>query len=231
MRLFCSSNQEFLESSLEPVRMVLSDPPWGAGVQNKGTPYVFEDPPEMRDEIINRLVGYSVRCAKVALVACDDRWLPDWHIAFRANGWTSSTIVCESALGNPGKKRWPIKHYYWVAAHAGEYPEVFNVEALPLEERRARLGSGEVKRVAGVIRTTMSNTDPERVIGWQAQKPVWLLESFIEAYTQPGETVCDPFTGTGSTGIAAHQKGREFIGYEQNEQSFQMAWERLSAIR
>lgn len=46
------------------------------------------------------------------------------------------------------------------------------------------------------------------------QKPVSLLAELIRGFSLPGQTVCDPFVGSGSTGVAALQEGRNFIGSE-----------------
>lgn len=46
------------------------------------------------------------------------------------------------------------------------------------------------------------------------QKPLECLSPLIESLTQPGDTVLDPFAGSGSTLLAAQQLGRRFIGVE-----------------
>lgn len=46
------------------------------------------------------------------------------------------------------------------------------------------------------------------------QKPVSLLGPLVEAFTQPGELVLDPFAGSGSTLVAAWQLGRDALGIE-----------------
>ena len=46
------------------------------------------------------------------------------------------------------------------------------------------------------------------------QKPVALMAALIGQYTQPGATVLDPFMGSGTTGVACVQTGRNFIGIE-----------------
>ncbi len=46
------------------------------------------------------------------------------------------------------------------------------------------------------------------------QKPVAVMAWIIEKYTQPGDTILDPFMGSGTTGVACIQTGRNFIGIE-----------------
>ena len=59
------------------------------------------------------------------------------------------------------------------------------------------------------------------------QKPVPLLELLVMWYTSPGETVLDPFMGSGSTGVACMQTGRKFIGVELDPHFFEVAENRL----
>jgi DNA modification methylase len=42
-----------------------------------------------------------------------------------------------------------------------------------------------------------------------------------------GEIICDPFMGSGSTGVATVMDGRKFIGIEQNEAFFALACKRI----
>ena len=59
------------------------------------------------------------------------------------------------------------------------------------------------------------------------QKPVALLEYLIKTYTNEGETVLDNCMGSGSTGVACINTNRNFIGYELNEEYFNIAQNRL----
>ena len=59
------------------------------------------------------------------------------------------------------------------------------------------------------------------------QKPVALLEYLIKTYTNAGETVLDNCMGSGSTGIAALNTGRDFIGIEMNEKYFDVSCNRF----
>lgn len=59
------------------------------------------------------------------------------------------------------------------------------------------------------------------------EKPVQLLEILVENSTQPNQVVLDPFIGSGSTGIACLNTGRNFIGIEKDENYFKLAKDRI----
>lgn len=60
------------------------------------------------------------------------------------------------------------------------------------------------------------------------QKPVALLEYLIKTYTLEGETVLDFTMGSGSTGVAAVNTNRKFIGIELDEKYFNIATDRIN---
>lgn len=59
------------------------------------------------------------------------------------------------------------------------------------------------------------------------QKPVETLTPLIEAFSNPGDLVLDPFCGSGSTLVAAHQLGRRFLGIELDPAHCETARTRL----
>lgn len=63
--------------------------------------------------------------------------------------------------------------------------------------------------------------------GHPTEKPVWLMQHYIENSSQVGEIVLDPFMGSGSTGVAALKSGRRFIGIELEKKYFDMACRRI----
>ena len=60
------------------------------------------------------------------------------------------------------------------------------------------------------------------------QKPVALMEYLIKTYTNENETVLDFTMGSGSTGVAAKNLSRNFIGIEQDANYFDIATDRIS---
>ena len=61
------------------------------------------------------------------------------------------------------------------------------------------------------------------------QKPVALMEYLIKTYTNEGETVLDFTMGSGTTGVAAKNLGRKFIGIELDPDYFKIAEDRIDA--
>jgi len=59
------------------------------------------------------------------------------------------------------------------------------------------------------------------------QKPVALMEYLIRTYSNPGETVLDFTMGSGTTGVAAANTGRKFIGIERDPGYFDVAVKRI----
>ncbi len=61
------------------------------------------------------------------------------------------------------------------------------------------------------------------------QKPVALMEYLIKTYTNEGETVLDFCFGSGTTGVAAKNLNRKFIGIEMDEDYFEIAKNRIES--
>ncbi|SAI73141.1 site-specific DNA-methyltransferase [Bordetella ansorpii] len=76
---------------------------------------------------------------------------------------------------------------------------------------------------------------PPDVLAWRytgnahhpTQKPVSCLSALVQAFTQPGDIVLDPFAGSGSTCVAAHQCGRRYVGIELERRYHDAAVARL----
>lgn len=61
------------------------------------------------------------------------------------------------------------------------------------------------------------------------QKPLPLMQWLVEGVSAAGETILDPFMGSGSTGVAAVRLGRKFIGIEIEPKYFEAACRRIQA--
>ena len=60
-----------------------------------------------------------------------------------------------------------------------------------------------------------------------AQKPVKLIRKLVETFTDPGDVVIDPCFGSGTTGRACLETGRNFYGFEINKEFYRRAKEEM----
>jgi len=67
----------------------------------------------------------------------------------------------------------------------------------------------------------------DKLFGHKSQKPIKLMIELINRYTNPGDTILDPFMGSGTTGVACVQTGRNFIGIEIDEGYYKIAEKRI----
>lgn len=72
----------------------------------------------------------------------------------------------------------------------------------------------------------LQQKDPERT-GYDTQKPLSLLERIVKCGSRAGETVLDPFAGSGTTLEAARRCGRNFIGIDRCPMTLNIARRRL----
>jgi hypothetical protein len=90
---------------------------------------------------------------------------------------------------------------------------------------RASFRSSGVLRFNAVAGCVADRNDGHR---WHPfEKPVDLMLHLVER--SPGETILDPFMGSGTTGVAALRLGRKFIGIEMEPRWFDIACSRIEA--
>ncbi|WP_243368903.1 DNA-methyltransferase [Microvirga solisilvae] len=77
---------------------------------------------------------------------------------------------------------------------------------------------------AGCVSTGERLTNPDGSVAHPSQKPLALMEKLLAV---GGESVLDPFMGTGTTGVAAVKSGRSFVGIERDPKYFDLACKRI----
>lgn len=74
---------------------------------------------------------------------------------------------------------------------------------------------------------TYLTNNPQRDGRHPTEKPVGLMNEILSDFTASGQVVCDPFMGSGTTGVSCAKHGRKFIGIESDEGYFRIACERI----
>jgi site-specific DNA-methyltransferase (adenine-specific) len=86
--------------------------------------------------------------------------------------------------------------------------------------------NGYVTRFADLIEELPSGENRYLAVH-PTQKAIKIHEFFINLSSKEGDTILDPFMGSGTTGVACKNLNREFIGIELDENYFKIAQERI----
>lgn len=105
------------------------------------------------------------------------------------------------------------------AARTEQSRHRFNYAAMKAEN-----GGRQMKDVWSI---TAPKKGEKRLGRHPTQKPLALLERLISAATDPGDSVLDPFLGSGTTAVACARLGRRCVGIEKDETFLKLAADRL----
>ena len=97
-------------------------------------------------------------------------------------------------------------------------------------QKRTSTFNNNGKAVHDFFETSVTPAGEKKFGKHPTQKPVVLLETFVQLLSNEGDIVLDPFMGSGSTGVAALKHKRKFIGVDLSEEYCEIAKKRLEMI-
>ena len=112
-----------------------------------------------------------------------------------------------------------------------------NIRPISKRSRSSQFNGGKFSNEAAKRKCPNDKSMPDSILKFNSkvtpiqhptQKPILLMEYLISTYTNENETVLDFTMGSGSTGVAAKNLNRDFIGIEQDEDYFNIATKRIS---
>ena len=143
-------------------------------------------------------------------------------------------IIWAYDYGARPKRRWPPKHdniLLYVKERKNYFFDADAVERIPY---MAPGLVGAEKAARGKLptdtwwHTIVSPTGKEKT-GYPTQKPLGVLRRIVQASSRPGDLVLDFFAGSGTTGAAAVELGRQFILMDNNPAAIRVMRERFGA--
>lgn len=190
------------EMEKETVDVFVTDPPYGTKTDNRGGWMVGE-----RANVMPIMLPEMYRAGKsdAALYLFTSwRHLADWAIRCSTYFPTHGILVMDKGRhsGCWGKFSW---QFHWEGI-------IYGLKG-PRPIRKYQ---------PDVIRSKERG-------GESMQKPVDVLSGLIEASSDAGQTICDPFCGTGGTLVAAKRLGRKVIGIEIDERYAEMSANRCAS--
>ena len=144
-------------------------------------------------------------------------------------------IIWAYDYGARTTKRWPAKHdtILFYAKNPNDY--VFNAGDVDREPYMAPGLVGPEKAARGKLPTdvwwhTIVSPGGRERTGYPTQKPLGVLRRIIAASSNPGDVVLDFFAGSGTTGFAAHELGRDFVLIDEHPEAITVMRERFAGI-
>jgi site-specific DNA-methyltransferase (adenine-specific) len=219
--LYCGDCRDVLPT-LSRIDHVITDPPFEKEAHkigrrtnasiNRGVNADL-DFDSINEEMRLFIAAESVRLSKGwSLFFCQAEAVGDWRDAIELAG---------------GKYKRPL---IWVKPDSspqfnGQMPSI-GYESMPL----AWCGSGFPRWNGGGRRGvfTHNTNNSERQGIHPTEKPISLMRELICLFSDNGQTILDPFMGSGTTGVAAVKEGRQFVGIEIDPRYFDIACRRIS---
>lgn len=201
-----------------PCDAVVTDPPYGVGLEYG---YGDDTPQYVRECVVSDVLPKALQMAKRVIVTTGIRNMfdyprPTWVLGWFAPGGTG--------CGPWGFVTWqPVFAYGkdpYLAAGKGSRPDCF-IEApdpdVPTPRRTRDAAVVHFKR--GTVANLKYNHP--------CQKSENVMRWLVERTSMADETVCDPYMGSGTTGVACIRTGRRFVGVEIDAGYFDTARKRL----
>ena len=144
-------------------------------------------------------------------------------------------IIWAYDYGGKAKSRWPAKHDTILVYVKNPDKYYFNNESVDREPYMAPGLVTPEKVAQGKLptdvwwHTIVSPTGKEKT-GYPTQKPLGILRRVIQASSKEGDLVLDFFAGSGTTGAAAAELGRNFVLVDQNPESIAVIQERFKSL-
>lgn len=136
-------------------------------------------------------------------------------------------IIWNFELGSISKSWWTNK-YNTILTYAKSKDALFKFDEVPTTIRKSPKGKYiDPKKLTSVWNFTMSNSDSQRV-GYPNQKPLEIIEPFINVHTNINDYVLDPFAGSGSVGEACKKLSRNCYLIDNNPESINTIKKRLN---
>lgn len=190
--------------TLPKVDAVITDPPYGIGFQYES----YQDTRENLTALVAFLMPFVKSHSKRAAIMCG---ITQTHIYPEPDWIACVTWNTTGSFGKCGYTQWmPVLFY------GEDVPGFGNVEGAVTKSDTFRIAGGS--GVGFARRESIDHPCP---------KPINLMNWAVSRFSLRGESVVDPFMGSGTTGVSTAQLGRSFIGIEREPKYFDIACRRI----
>lgn len=214
---------------IDPVDLVLSDPPYGVTANKWDKDFAIDWIWSVQSEAYV-LTASQPFTSKMVMAKLN--WFRHEWVWIKNRGSNFANTVREPMKEHesvlvfaPG--RWTYNKQMQARSGGGLARAQYNV-AFESQSTNYRSFEGRSENHLSEMRVPSSWQKFNTEVGYHpTQKPVPLFDYLTKTYSNYGNLVCDPFMGSGTTGISCVRNGRRFIGIEKDEAYFNTAVERI----
>lgn len=209
----CLDGMKLIES--ESIDMVITDPPYTTPIISSFGRKKIKNVADLsiQETYMKQLKEEFERILKPnapIFIFCDEEYYPSIFRSFYTWGHTQMIVWDKGkiGMGKPFRKRHELLFY--ANRESIDYNRTENITHYP----------------------TVLNYKPvgrERVHG--AQKPELLIKDIIKGFSKEGDTILDCFMGSATTAIACMNTNRKYIGFELDENNFEIANTRIQDFK
>lgn len=199
------------------VDMILTDPPYGMDYQSNRRTATHKFAKIANDKGLEWVDGFIDECHRVMAEKSAIYFFASWHnldyfkVAIERRFKLKSVIV------------W-VKNNHGSGDLNGGYAPKHEFVFYATKGRVLNRG----KRIPDVMEF---DKIPSAKLMHPTEKNISMLEVFVNQHSDLGMTILDPFMGSGTTGVACLNTGRNFIGMEMDAGYFEIAKNRIEAAR
>lgn len=224
-------------------RLVFADPPYNIGVNyGEGKKADLLEP----DQYLRWCEAWMKGCERLLTadgsfwVLISDEWAAEYKLILSRLLAVRQWIIWYESFGQNQQAKFARchRHLFWCVKDPKRF--CFNAEAWSRPSVRQEIGDARAdpngklwESVWGVrpaIPRLVDNAK-ERLSEFPTQLPLALVRPIVLGASDPGDLVVDPFTGSGTTGVAALTEGRLFVGAEKSRKYAGLAQERLDGLK
>jgi DNA modification methylase len=158
---------------------------------------------------------------------------PFWIMDYFQDMYLKNIIIWNFDWGGSTNKRFCSRYEYVFFFTKNKKNYTFNLEdvKIPALNYRPDRYKSQFKNPTDVWKMSLISGNSTERTEHPAQYPEELIERIIKAGTNEGDLVLDPFMGSGTTAVVAKKLGRNYVGYETENDFIKIAERRLNDVK
>lgn len=218
------------------IDLIFADPPYNIGLKydthNDSIPY---------EDYINWSEEWLTECSRLLknngsiYIAINDEHAAELVLILKKLGLQMRNwLIWHYTFGQAQRKKFSRAHTH-ILYFTKSNDFTFNPEEIRIKSVRQLIGDkranpeGKIPDDVWTV-SRIAGTFKERIKDFPCQMPEKILETIVNASSNKGDIVLDPFSGSGTTSYVAKKLGRKYIGIEKSEKYYKMSTNRIKSM-